>query len=130
MKGGRVSDRHTQEATLAVTTDSEIIEFVNLTTATAESPWGSKDHLRRVLTTDAYAYLDPRPELRYLPTGGGGGLVRSEWELFKKRLAQGHSRGPKQSRLMEERHRARLARERERQKLRGIRKVVEEGAAE
>ena len=109
--------------------DDEILVFVPLRVAAEESPW-CLDHLRRVLTRDEYAFLDPRPELRYLPTGGGGVLVRSEWEVFKRALAEDRSRGPKPSKLMEARHQARLKRERERQKLRRIRKTVEGGAAE
>ena len=104
---------------------NQILEFVPLKTASGEGPWGV-DHTRRVLTKPEYSYLDPRPKLRYLTTGGGGMLVRHDWEEFKRRLAdEGLKQPPKKTKLMEARHQARLSRERKRQKLRGIRKTVE-----
>ena len=91
----------------------DIIEFLNLETATAEGPWTSKRHTYRVLTSPEYCHLDPRPQLRRVPTGGAAVLVRSEWEEFKKRLAEDTSRKPKRTKLMEHRHQARLERERQ-----------------
>ena len=89
----------------------KIIEFLNLKTAADETPW-SPAHLRRVLTSDSYRHLDPRPPLRRLPTGNTVVLLRSEWEPFKKRLAEDGSREPKRTKLMEGRHQARIERER------------------
>ena len=81
----------------------------------------------RVLTSRAYAHLDPRPEIRRLPTGNTNVLVRHEpdgsnkigWERFKKRLAEDGLRKPKRTKLMEERHQARLERERAEAKANG-----------
>ncbi len=42
-----------------------VIEFLRLATAAEESPWTDK-HLYRVLTSDAYSHLDPRPKIRRL----------------------------------------------------------------
>ncbi len=92
-----------------MTTDN-IIEFLRLTTAADETPWSDK-HLYRVLTSDAYSHLDPRPKIRRLPTGGTSVLVRSEWEPFKQRLLD-TPKPAKKSQLMEARHQARLERER------------------
>ena len=88
-----------------------IIEFVKLLTAAEEVDW-SHQHLYRVLTSDAYSRLDPRPKIRRLPTGKTNVLVRSEWEPFKQRLVD-TPKPAKKSPLMEARHQARLAREAE-----------------
>ena len=86
-----------------------IIEFLRLVTAADETPWSDK-HLYRVLTSDAYSHLDPRPKIRRLPTGGTSVLVRSEWEPFKQRMLD-TPKPAKKSKLMEARHKARLERE-------------------
>ncbi len=99
---------------------AKIFELVRLATAAAEVDW-SPAHLYRVLTSRDYAHLDPRPKIRRLPSGNTNALVRHEpddsdeigWELFKKGLAEDGLRKPKKTQLMERRHEARLARERE-----------------
>ncbi len=88
----------------------EIIEFLRLATAAEESPWSVR-HLERVLTSDSYSHLDPRPKIRRLPTGGTSVLVRSEWEEFKQRMLD-TPKPAKKTTLMEARHQARLDRER------------------
>jgi hypothetical protein len=92
-----------------MTTDN-IIEFLRLATAAEESPWSVR-HLERVLTSDSYSHLDPRPKIRRLPTGGTSVLIRSEWEEFKQRMLD-TPKPAKKSRLMEARRQARLDRER------------------
>ncbi len=91
----------------------EIIEFLRLATAADESPWTTR-HLERVLTSDSYSYshLDPRPEIRRLPTGGTSVLVRSEWEEFKQRMLE-TPKPVKKTTLMEARRQARLQRQAE-----------------
>ena len=93
-----------------MTTDN-IIEFIRPATAAKESPWSVR-HLERVLTSDAYSHLDPRPKIRRLPTGGTSVLIRSEWEEFKQRMLD-TPKPAKKTALMEARHKARLVREAE-----------------
>ena len=88
-----------------------VIEFLRLATAADESPWTDK-HLYRVLTSDAYSHLDPRPKIRRLPTGGTSVLVRSEWEEFKQRMLE-TPKPVKKTTLMEARRQARLQRQAE-----------------
>ena len=88
-----------------------VIEFLRLATAADESPWTDK-HLYRVLTSDSYSHLDPRPEIRRLPTGGTSVLVRSEWEQFKQRMLE-TPKPAKKTTLMESRRQARLERQAE-----------------
>ncbi len=90
---------------------NDVIEFLRIADAAEETPW-SHQHLYRVLTSDSYSRLDPRPKIRRLPTGKTNVLVRSEWEPFKQRLVD-TPKPAKKSTLMEARHRARLAREAE-----------------
>ena len=89
----------------------DVIEFLRLATAADESPWSDK-HLYRVLTSDSYSHLDPRPEIRRLPTGGTSVLVRSEWEQFKQRMLE-TPKPAKKTELMESRRQARLERQAE-----------------
>ena len=90
---------------------SDIIEFVRLRDAAAETPWTER-HLYRLLTESRYSYLDPRPKIRRLADGNYNVLVRGEWEPFKARLADdGLKKPPKRTKLMNTRHRARLERE-------------------
>ena len=98
----------------------DIIEFVRLITAAKEVDCHPR-HLHRVLTSDDYRHLDPRPTI-YRPNGGYNTLVRHEpegsnkvgWESFKRAmLDDGLKRPPKKSHLMESRRLARLERERQ-----------------
>ncbi len=89
----------------------KVIEFLRLATAADESPWSDK-HLYRVLTSDSYSHLDPRPEIRRLSTGGTSVLVRSEWEQFKQRMLE-TPKPAKKTTLMESRRQARLERQAE-----------------
>ena len=89
----------------------KVIEFLRLATAAEESPWSDK-HLYRVLTSDSYSHLDPRPQIRRLPTGGTSVLVRSEWEQFKQRMLE-TPKPAKKTTLMESRRQARLERQAE-----------------
>ena len=97
----------------------KILEYLRLKTAAAEVDL-SAAHLTRVLTATDYSHLDPRPKIYRLPTGNTNVLVRHEpadspypgWEAFKKQMLEGGLRAPKKAKLMEERHQARLARER------------------
>ena len=92
----------------------DIIEFVKLATAAEEVTWHPR-HLYRVLNESSYCYFDPRPAIRRLGGRGNNVLIRSEWEPFKQRLAEeGLKRPPKNTKLSQARHRARLERERER----------------
>ncbi len=93
-----------------MTTDN-IIEFIRPATAAKESPWSVR-HLERVLTSDAYSHLDPRPKIRRLPTGGTSVLIRSEWEEFKQRMLD-TPKPAKKTQLMEARRQARLERQAE-----------------
>ena len=89
----------------------KVIEFLRVATAAEESPWSDK-HLYRVLTSDSYSHLDPRPQIRRLPTGGTSVLVRSEWEQFKQRMLE-TPKPAKKTTLMESRRQARLERQAE-----------------
>ena len=90
-----------------------IIEFVRLRDAAAETPWTER-HLYRLLVEPTYANLDPRPKIRRLAGGNYNVLVRSEWEPFKDRLAgEGLKKPPKKTKLMKTRHQVRLERERQ-----------------
>jgi hypothetical protein len=90
---------------------SEIIEFVRLATAAEEIGWHPR-HLYRVLTEPSWSHLDPRPPLRRIGGRGFNTLLRSEWEIFKQRVAdEGLKRPPKKTKMSKALHQARLDRE-------------------
>ena len=91
--------------------DTPILEFVTLVTATREGPYDTEAHTRRVLVSDEYAHLDPRPRFYYPGGDGRGVLIRSEWEAFKRRLISERQKGPRRSPYMEKRRALRLIRE-------------------
>ena len=91
--------------------DTPILEFVSLVTATKEGPYDTEAHTRRVLVSDEYDYLDPRPKFYYPGGDGRGVLIRAEWEEFKLRLITERQKGPRRNPYMEKRHALRLLRD-------------------
>ena len=89
----------------------DVIEFVRLRDAAAETPWCAR-HLYRVLTDPNYTHLDPRPPIRRFGGRGYNVLLRSDWEIFKQRLVDDGQNAPKRStNLSRANHQARLDRE-------------------